>query len=135
MRNLEVVAINAYRHTGSGTFAVAVSRYPMAYGYSQLYAPVFKDAQTAEVFSEVAEITPIDDGPEAELALARRIEKFIQDWDEAHGDDDTYPTSDGRYPNAKLMAQWFLQAPPAEGASALAAAKTKGPHGFSEEKG
>ena len=110
MRNLAVVAINGYVHDGHGVFAVAVSRYPTAYGYSQLYAPVFKEKFPAEVFAEVVETVSIPDGPEAELALARRIETFIHDWDEAHGDDDAYSTPDGRYPRYNLMAQWFLQA-------------------------
>lgn len=110
MNNPEVVAINTHFYGGSGPWAVAVSNYPIGAGYRQLYAPVFREKFPAEVFAEVVCLPcgQVEDA-EGELRLAREVEKFINEWDDAHGDDAVYPTPDGRYPSAAPMAQWFQE--------------------------
>ena len=111
MNDLVVVAINTHSGSRSGPWAVAVSRYPVAYGYSQIYSPVFQQQLAAEVFAEaMPRLAGRCEYVEGELDLAREIEAFIRQWDEAHGDDDPYPTANGRYPTFKEMTNYFLVA-------------------------
>lgn len=111
MNELVVVAINTHSGSRSGPWAVAVSRYPVASGYSQMYSPVFQQQLAAEVFAEaMPRLAGRCEDFEGELDLARQIEAYIAQWDEAHGDDDPYPTANGRYPTFQEMARYFLAA-------------------------
>ena len=73
----------------------------------ELLAPVFREEFAAEVMAEHYPLSQAEGTPEAEKKLAKDIEAFIDAWDEAHGDDERYPTPDGHYPKPRLMANWF----------------------------
>lgn len=73
---------------------------------TQLLAPVFT-RYAAETFAAWYPVSGIDGTPEAELAAAAELRAFIDAWDQAHANDDRFPTPDGQYPKPKLMAEWF----------------------------
>jgi hypothetical protein len=76
----------------------------------QLCAPIFHRRQTAEIFCEAVPHLGITDEPAAEKRIAKQIEKFIDEWDEANEQDDgTFPTHDGRYPSTRKMGEYFVE--------------------------
>jgi hypothetical protein len=84
MNELVVVTINTHSGSGSGPWAVAVSRYPVAHEYSQMYSPVFRQQLAAKVFAEVMpRLAGRCEDVDGELDLARHIEAYIEQWDQA----------------------------------------------------
>jgi hypothetical protein len=79
-------------------------------GLRELCAPVFHQRFTADVFCECLPklMNEVEDG-EAEKKLAKAIEKFVQEWDDVHAQDDQYPTKDGDYPDPEQMAAFYLE--------------------------
>ena len=72
---------------------------------------MFQRQLAAEVFAEaMPRLAGRCEDVEGELDLAREIEAYIAQWDQAHGDDDPFPTANGRYPSIREMTNYFLAA-------------------------
>lgn len=106
MKRLVPVALNSDAYSRSARFGVAVVC-SWSSQYVELLAPVFSEKYAAEVFCAVhPQVIP--GNSDGEIALAREIAEFQARFDQAH-DGIVYPTPDGRYPTAAVLAGWYVE--------------------------
>ena len=109
MTRIQPIALNHDYYSG-GSWGSLVLSHP-ASGSPRLLAPVFPDRYAAELFGAVCKLVDgaIEAAADAALELAGEITEFHRQWDETQ-DGLRYPTDDGRYPSAEVLARWFLEA-------------------------